>query len=580
MAKMRHVKTERRAVRIAAVRHLRQKAWVVLAPIAAALVWRYRDGFGMPFLNDDYVFLDATAHRSFASLWGFQQLFFYWWRPWSREFHYWALQHVFGANDVAFHAANALLAMAVLAMFFNLARSLVGEARAAFAAIACAAMAAWALPMLWAAGAQDLWMMAWALAALLAWRHERTRLALAAFALALASKETAAPVPALFVAWDLWIMGRSLGSALRRAAPAAALTLVWAIVHPHLGGHLFRHIVVESGPPTSHVSPLLAVLRTVLSLASLETLPAPNEGWGHMFVEALPAALLLAGGLAWFARKRATSDSARASAALRFGLAWAVLGWLPLLWPSLGWHAYYGLFGAMGAWLAISSMIPWKPRVAVSLIALLAVLAAARDASYSRDWGDAFYQRRAGVMLSAVRAMLFAQAPTFAPHTRVYFAGVPNNIGFLQGNGPALRIWYRDTTLRAAYLSTYRRQPPGVPGQDRFFKLDPGPRLVELVLGKEDAGKALAADPLWIADHASLASSFIDAGDYGRARDEYIKLAEAQPTLAEPAYNVAACSQALGDTLTSARWMSEARRRPVVSDRLKATARASGLQYW
>jgi hypothetical protein len=42
----------------------------------------------------------------------------------------------------------------------------------------------------------------------------------------------------------------------------------------------------------------------------------------------------------------------------------------------------------------------------------------------------------------------------------------------------------------------------------------------------------------------------------------------------------AACSKILGDSLASARWMAEARRRPVVSDRLRAKARSLGLRYW
>src|SRR5260221_10927813 len=151
----------------------RSEYGAVIAAVRAALIWRYRDAFALPFLNDDFVFLDATAHRSFFSLWGFGRLFFHWWRPWSREFHYWALQRAFGPHEIAFHAANALLVVVVLALFFDLARSLIGTARAAFATVACGAMSAWALPMLWAAGSQDLWMMVWALGALTAWRRDR-----------------------------------------------------------------------------------------------------------------------------------------------------------------------------------------------------------------------------------------------------------------------------------------------------------------------------------------------------------------------------------------------------------------------
>src|SRR5262249_4783961 len=67
--------------------------------LALFLFARFRDAFGIPFLNDDYVFLDHVAAKGFGQLWGFGQLAFHWWRPWSREFHYWWLQRAFGPHE-------------------------------------------------------------------------------------------------------------------------------------------------------------------------------------------------------------------------------------------------------------------------------------------------------------------------------------------------------------------------------------------------------------------------------------------------------------------------------------------------
>src|SRR5262249_56942663 len=67
---------------------------------------RYRDAFGIPFLNDDYVFLDHVADKGFGALWGFSGLVFHWWRPWSREFHYWWLARAFGPVEWPFHLAS------------------------------------------------------------------------------------------------------------------------------------------------------------------------------------------------------------------------------------------------------------------------------------------------------------------------------------------------------------------------------------------------------------------------------------------------------------------------------------------
>ncbi|MCC6350804.1 MAG: hypothetical protein IT347_14550 [Candidatus Eisenbacteria bacterium] len=545
---------------------------------ALALAWRYRDAFRLPFLNDDYVFLDATAHRPFASLWGFDRLFFHWWRPWSREWHYWLLQRLGGPSEPLFHLANLLLAFLALALFHDLARSLLGRARAAFALAAAAAMSAWALPLLWSAGSQDLWMIVWSLAALAAWRRGRRAPAFAAYALALASKETAAPLPLLFVAWDAWIARRDPVVAFARALPAALIAVPWALAHPHLGGRWLRHVEIGPVPASLQLSGPLALGRSALALTSADARLAPEGGWGAALLGALPAALLLSGlvlAAAVFADRR---EAARRGA-LPFGLAWCACGWLPLLLPGLGWHAYYGLFGALGAWLAIATLV--RPdALAVAAIAVFSFAASARDATPSADWGDASYQRRAGALLGTLRGRLLAIAPHPEPHTRFWFVSLPNNIGFLQGDGPALRTWYGDPTLRAGFFSAWRPAPEGAPGKDRFFKWREGAGWTELVPGPENAAAAMAANPLWGADHMALARTFADAGAWKEAAREFEKVATALPRDAEPAYNAAVSRASLGDSLAMARWLAEARRRPVVSERLRAAAREAGLTYW
>jgi hypothetical protein len=84
----------------------------------------YGDAFRIPFLSDDCVFLDYTRRAPFAQWWGFQNLFFTFWRPWSREFHYGAMQALFGPSELAFHVANFALLAGCLAAFYALARRL------------------------------------------------------------------------------------------------------------------------------------------------------------------------------------------------------------------------------------------------------------------------------------------------------------------------------------------------------------------------------------------------------------------------------------------------------------------------
>ncbi len=558
----------------------------LLAILAAVAAFRWSDAPRLPFLNDDYLFLDKAARTSFFDLWGFRELAFHWWRPWSRELHYWALSRAFGAHEPAFHVANALLWLAALGLYAALARRAVGGRAAVVATLGAAAMAAWDLPLLWAAGAQDLWMIAWSLAALLAWASDRRAWAALAFALALASKETAALLPVVAIAWDVGVARRAPVAALRRAWPLALLTLAWAAVHPVLGGRLWQGAFTPLPPSPAAIPAWLVPLRAVGLLASADAWPAPQAGWPVALLRGAGPALLLAGAAWWTARReaaRTTRDvhgtSMRALAAL--AAAWAAAGWAPLLQPGLGWHAYYGLFGALGAWLLMGAWLAKRPAVAGAAVAAVALLGAARADTPSADWGDAWYQRRAGYFVARMRDHLRALHPSWPAHSRLWFSELPNNVGFLSGDGPALRVWYADPTLRAGFQSAWRPRAAGESaGEDYFFRADSLRGWIEMRTGAEDAALAERENPRWSEDQQSLATLLLERGDAPRAAAMYRKVADARPRDAEPAYNVGVAMLAAGDTLRASQWFAEAARRPDVNARVRAAAREAGLELW
>src|SRR5439155_16002971 len=162
-------------------------------------------GFALPmsFISDDWQILASVRTAGFADLWGGRELLWRWWRPWSRELHFWTLFRLSGPDPLAFHAVSFALWLGVLVLFFTLARRAAGARIAAIAAAGFAALAAWSGTLLWAAGVQDLWMLLWVLAFLHAFARQHTRLALGALALALLSKETAVVAPAIAFAWAL-----------------------------------------------------------------------------------------------------------------------------------------------------------------------------------------------------------------------------------------------------------------------------------------------------------------------------------------------------------------------------------------
>ncbi|MFN8586498.1 MAG: hypothetical protein U0704_01765 [Candidatus Eisenbacteria bacterium] len=551
------------------------------AALLAVLVLRWPDALHTPFLNDDYLFLDRTRDAALPALWGFGDLAFHWWRPWSRETHYWALQEVAGANAAAFHAANAVLWCAVLAAWWAVARRVAGAHAAAWAVAACAALAAWSLPLLWVAGVQDLWMLLWSLLAMLAWGADRRAPALACWVLAMLSKETAAPLPAVLLAYDLMLEQRRARVALRRIAPFVALALVWAIAHPRLGGVLLRDVVVEHAHDPTRLSPGLALLRGKLVALNADRWPDPVHGWAALAGPALAltvALVVLAGALRGVpAARRAPAPFARADVA-RFALAWAVAGLLPLLLPGLRFHAYYAAFAAFGVLLLVAPVLGAHAGVAAGSLAVLALLGTARDATPSHDWGEAAYQRRAAGFHRALRNDLLRKLPEPGAHARLYFVRVPDRVGLVQGDTPALRVWYDDPTLSGGFYSAYAPRVTGAPaGRDWFFRLDSLAGWIEVRAGAEDVLAAMAANPRWRTDHRTLAAMFAAAGDFTAAAIEHAKLAEALPLSSDDAFDAAAAWSAAGDSARALAWACTAAARPGARPELVAAAHDAGL---
>jgi hypothetical protein len=576
--------------------------WAVLGLLAVFLGASYPHALSLPFINDDYLILDKTIRQSLGSLWAPRDLLFNWYRPWSREFHYWTLRHLFGLNVKPYHLASFALWLADMTLFFTLARRLAGGATAALAAAATAALAAWAGSLLWVAGVQDLWMMLFAFLFLHAFARRRAAWSAAWLALALLSKELGGVLPALALAWALLVDRDRARSAWRRVAPLAALTLGWAFLHPRLLGRMwgpFAETVESAGRP----SPLATAGKTLLALINLEAWPAPVSGAGTVLsysaigIAALGALALLAWRSAANERgkaraigaapgkrraharavrgaEEAAAPDARAPRPVAFAACWALVGSAPLLLPSIGWHAYYGLFGAFGAWLMFMIALERRPGIALAVVLALAAIRPLRADTPSWDWASDAYQRRAGYFLQLLRDDLLRRHPTMPPHARLYFARVPRNIGLIAGDGPAFRVWYRDTTIRAGYYSYYRPRAEGEPaGPDYFFRFDSVGAWVEVVPGREDVRAARERDPYWEADHRELALLLGTSDDWRAAARELEKLAGAFPDSLEYPLNAAVCYEKLGDSSAAARWYARAAALPAADPRVKDAAR-------
>jgi hypothetical protein len=511
----------------------------------------YGPALSLPFVGDDYVFLDKTRDASFTALWSFRNVDFGWYRPWSRELHFWALQRLFGPNETAFRLFGVVLWIVALGLYAAVVRRVASSRVAAIATLGVASLALWGTPLLWVSGSQDLWMLCFAMASVLLFLSGRIVWTLMPFALALLSKETAAVLPALLCGYALVLERRSLKETLRRTAPLWAVLIVWLAVHPALRARLL------SGPrvtlETEHRPPGSIILaRTLLSVVSLDTIPRPQDVDSGAVLRTLLSAVLLAIGV-WLALRAPaapgpTNPREGRRGLVRFAGVWMLAGWAPLLHASISWHAYYGCLGVLGAWVAIALWLERHPRLAVVAIASLTFLRGAQAATPAWDWGSEWYLRRAGNMLTAIRGDLLRQHPTLPQHSRVYLGHIPNNIGLIAGQSPALRVWYRDSTLQAGFFSYYRPRREGEPqGQDFFFRFDSLTGMTEIHAGAEDVPSAVQSDPSWEDAHEKLAMLFLRSGDVRRAAVEFEKLSQLPPR-ADAAGYAAVCWEVAGDT--------------------------------
>jgi len=511
--------------------------WFTLALVVLLSVYllhTYGHAFRLAFVNDDYLFLEKVRHAPLWRLWLPKDLIFDWYRPWSRETHYWILHHLAGLDESIFHGASFALALGVLLTYFLLARSLVGPGAAAVATGAVASLSLWSTPVMWVAGAQDLWMLLFGLLFLQAVVVDRAWLAYVPLSLSLVSKETAAILPAIASAFVWIVRGRPLRSSIARTSGFWAVTGLWAFLHPTLRGRLLGsvgHTIETEHRPSA----AFLLLKTVLAQANLQGGFAPEAGWMHVVLRGAIGGLIL-GTIVWLGGHLGTGgsasgeDSRRGGRVIVFGLVWAALGFAILLLPSIGWHAYYGALGSLGLWLSVSCWLARRPRTAMAVVLVMAFTCEGRAATPSWDWGADWYQVRAGSILARIRVRLRGLHPSLPSHSRLYFVRLPNNIGLLAGNGPAIRIWYDDPTLEGHFYSAYTpREVSAVTGGDYFFRFDTMETLVEVHAGPEPLSESLHADPAWQHDHDVLAALFIRAGNAAGAAQEYAKLARLVP---------------------------------------------------
>lgn len=443
----------------------------VLAPLAfaAGLAALYFGALTSGFLNDDYLFLEDARRQGFAAMFapggGLENFF----RPLSREAWFAALTPIAGGRPELFHAANFALFLGACALLWNFLRERTSESGAWIATLWFATLPLQRVNLTWISCNQDLLALTTTLAAFASWRAKRPLVTAIAYALALASKEVAAPLPLALFLWSTTVERRPTGETLRRLAPLALPLALWTWGEWHLRS-------TNPAAAVLLVSPASA-LATLLHLAqSLIGLDAP-EALGAALALARPSLLALAAlalvALAWPATN---ADESRAHAEPappapdaslpRFAIAWAIVFALPVIPVAHFWSAYYFTLSAAGAALAVAwlarraTRTTWLASTLVLLLWHALVSAAPSFAVVETPWSTtshltAHYFERGAQLTSRMRAALARVEPSPVRGTRFWFATLPEFAGFQMGNGPAIRDLYRDPTLESYFYSQF-----------------------------------------------------------------------------------------------------------------------------
>ena len=521
------------------------------------LVWvllllRYHYVFGISWFKDDFLFLDLARQLSFSETWGFRDAIGNAYRPLTRNVYFWMGREIAGHNPVPYHVFNLAVALSGLLLCFVVFRHLIAGAEeggrrrkapqstgGAFAAegpallgtFLFAAHPAAATPLTWVCGIQDLLAVALVLAAAYAHLTRRRILYTLCFMGAVLSKEPAVFLPGILWFYDRVVLGERPGIAARRQLIPLVFVAFWLVCNRWLPWNdLGATIHAEPGKP----SPLgRADLHTLIFTFRSLLLLEPIRGFEWRY--GIPATIgMVALSVAVLAVVQTLHWPKRGNLWLVVvGILWSASSILPVM--AVNSHfVYYAYYPALGALLAVVAALiviaRWVPKTAQVLTMLISatlagLLTIGAGYKYDESHHDAHSIRRGAKYLQSISNDLKRMHPRFPPGSRSYFWKIPAHIGFLVGDGQALRVWYDDAGIQARFLSEYH---PDSSRPSFFFLHDENGRLVEIVPGAADP--YMDNPPTLYADGLTdLGTCFVKNGELEAALTEWKKAIKIQP---------------------------------------------------
>jgi hypothetical protein len=437
----------------------------ILAPALVAVVLCL-PRLGLGYFWDDYIFLTNAQASPLTDLLPTPGYPFH--RPLSRGAFFDVLLLLGTHGSLAAHAANLVLFAASSALIASLACAFAGPVAGLLAGLAFAAFGPAPGIVAWASGAQDLFAIAFVLAALRLRHAGRTVASAAAFAGALLSKEPAVMFLPSLVLWD-WLLGRKPFRIGRHAAIFGGLALLWLAPHPAIRTLASGGLGAGAGSYVGLESPLRWA--THLGRYFLTLLNLPITGLGTPWPAALAGPALAAAVLAlvglWLVRARVGQPAPEKPVTIaRAAMIAAWIALPQLLLPAVAlriWLPYLACLAAIGSALWIGILLGRAP-AAVAAVAFVAYLGLGVWSRGMNVHDEPIWTERTFVEASeAARRLernwkeLRSELPRGAQISLSVATTGRLGISQTMFEGRALRIWYSDSTLVTVLPERHRK---------------------------------------------------------------------------------------------------------------------------
>jgi hypothetical protein len=429
--------------------------WLLALPLAlGALVFACRGAALGTAVADDYSFLHRLAFQrpldAFDSMGAT-----YYWRPVSRQLYFSLVGRWLLTAPWVAALLHALILCGSGGLAFRIARRDLPVPVAASIAAGIVLSEPARVLLGWPSGSQHLLA---ALFALLAVHEAQARrlptAALAALAGVLSHESAALALP--LIPLITWRERHEARAALASLGAVAAVAAVWRAGYAIALRHGVATPPVHS-PADLPGQSIASKIPTLLSKAfpaalNLEDVQGPERTF---VLCGLALAAVIAGVVfalpAGRPRLRAALPMALA------GIAWFVLGVLPLALLLPDWNAWRAWTPAIGLTFAIPALLgtasPWLAgvwvglRLAALLVAPVVTPLVTRTPPPNGSHVSFPQLVRLQTIVSATREVLAADVPKLAPHDRVCYWEMPRLAEFAYQGSKALQVWYGDSTL-------------------------------------------------------------------------------------------------------------------------------------